>query len=411
MTDSCYPIWSRLYSSHGKGSYQPSKNALLRCLIEMLKVPGRPMDYIIIDALDESPDNSGLLSEREKVLVGLHLPDMHICVSSRLEADIQAALTPLVPLCVSLHDESEQKGDITSYINTVVHSDQRMQLWTVDDKNFSEVLLDKCIQSILEDFPEKLNGTYEPALLGIHEVKQEFAQRLFQCLAVSARPLHAEELAEVLAVWFNTEVPPEFNKGWRPGNAEDAVLSVGSSLVAIVSVDGCRVVQFSHFSVKEFLMSHCLATAREDLSYYHITPHQIQDLPLADYASRHWFGHCRQFAEDVPPTIRDAAMRLFDRRKPHFFARVWMYDIDSDDPSGKSMSTEHPERPKATPLYYALLSGLPWLVEDLITQKISTPEKGIIRLHCLPRSPRKTSKLLCHFCSLAPMRMPWTMEA
>ncbi|KAH9008614.1 ankyrin repeat-containing domain protein, partial [Lactarius hengduanensis] len=30
------------------------------------------------------------------------------------------------------------------------------------------------------------------------------------------------------------------------------------------------------------------------------------------------------------------------------------------------MSTEHPEQPKAVPLYYAVLSGLRWLVEDLI---------------------------------------------
>jgi hypothetical protein len=63
-----------------------------------------------------------------------------------------------------------------------------------------------------------------------------------------------------------------FDPDLRPVDAEEAVLSACSSLISIVNVDGSQVVQFSHFSVKEFLISDRLATADEYLSYYHILP-------------------------------------------------------------------------------------------------------------------------------------------
>jgi hypothetical protein len=53
---------------------------------------------------------------------------------------------------------------------------------------------------------------------------------------------------------------------------KEAVLSVCSNLISVVDVNGSQIVQFSHFSVKEFLTSNRLATAMEDLSGYHIVP-------------------------------------------------------------------------------------------------------------------------------------------
>ena len=54
--------------------------------------------------------------------------------TSRPEIDIRNILEPLAPFRMSLHDESGQKEDISSYINTVVHSDQRMRRWRNADK-------------------------------------------------------------------------------------------------------------------------------------------------------------------------------------------------------------------------------------------------------------------------------------
>jgi hypothetical protein len=107
-------------------------------------------------------------------------------------------------------------------------------------------------------------------LLGIDKEKRKYAQRLFQCLSVSIRPLRVEELAEILAVQFDATAAPSFNEDLRPWNAEEAVLSACSSLIAIVDMEGGQSVQFSHFSVKEFLTSDRLAKADEHLSCYHI---------------------------------------------------------------------------------------------------------------------------------------------
>ena len=150
-------------------------------------------------------------------------------------------------------------------------------------------------------------------LSGIDDEKREYAQRLFRCLAVSIRPLHVEELADILAIKFDPLEPPVFNMGWRPPDAEEAILSACSSLVTIVEVDGTQVVQFAHFSVKEFLTSDRLSTSAERLSYYHIdyvAAHavlahaslsvllhlddnidkvSISHIPLASYAARFFF--------------------------------------------------------------------------------------------------------------------------
>jgi len=139
-SDPCYQILSRLYSDHAGGTREPSEDALSQCLVEMLKLSGQPPMYIIIDALDECPNISGMPTAREQVLeflgdlVELKIPNVHICVSSRPEIDIRDILEPLEPLQMSLHNESGQKADISSYIDAVVRSDQRMKKWREGDK-------------------------------------------------------------------------------------------------------------------------------------------------------------------------------------------------------------------------------------------------------------------------------------
>ena len=251
-------------------------------------------------------------------------------------------------------------------------------------------LLRRCfpasITGILEHLPETLDETYEHTLRRIDKVKRQFAHRLFQCLTVSVRPLRVEELAEILAVRFDAGTPPQFNTGWRLGDAEEAVLSACSSLISVVNVDGARIVQFAHFSVKEFLTSDRLSSASEDLSPYHIVPHlahstlarsslsvllqlddridkeSITNFPLADYAARYWFVHSQFISAES--TIRESIERLFDREMPHFAAWVWIHDID--DPWRESTPTTLPEWPEAQPLYYAILCDLYWLIEHLI---------------------------------------------
>ena len=139
-SDPCHLIFSRFYLDHDEGAQQPSDDALSQCLMDMLKIEGQPATYIIIDALDESPNISGMPTAREKVLefledlTGLELPNVHICVSSRPEVDIRTILEPLARFRVSLHEESGQMTDISGYIESVVHSDRRMRRWTAENK-------------------------------------------------------------------------------------------------------------------------------------------------------------------------------------------------------------------------------------------------------------------------------------
>jgi hypothetical protein len=98
------------------------------------------MRYIIMDAIDECPNTSEFPTAREEVLelledlVGLGVPNLRICVTSRPEIDIRTVLEPLTSLHVSLHDQSGQKQDILDYIKNIIHSDRRMKRWRPEDR-------------------------------------------------------------------------------------------------------------------------------------------------------------------------------------------------------------------------------------------------------------------------------------
>ena len=135
----CCDIVYRLYSTHGKGVHQPSNGILIDRLKEMLTVTAQQPIFLVMDALDECPDD-GMPTSREevlnlvKLLVRLQLPNLHICVTSRPEIDIQTMLKPLAVNSISLHDETRQKFVMANYVNSVVSSDERMRKWRDEDK-------------------------------------------------------------------------------------------------------------------------------------------------------------------------------------------------------------------------------------------------------------------------------------
>jgi len=135
QSDSYYTILSTFYSTHRDGARSPSDDELIRCLKDLLGLPGQAPIYLIIDALDECP-NTSLPSQRGQVLLLLEdlvdskLPNLRICVTSRPEADIKPILEPLTFRSVALHDEAGQKEDIENYIKSIVNTDRRMRRWT-----------------------------------------------------------------------------------------------------------------------------------------------------------------------------------------------------------------------------------------------------------------------------------------
>src|SRR5260221_2685691 len=91
-------VISGLYSAHDDGAHKPSDIGLTKCLRDIFSLPNLGPVYIIVDALDECPDVSGIPSVREQVLelvrelADLQLPNLHICVTSRPEVDIRSVL-------------------------------------------------------------------------------------------------------------------------------------------------------------------------------------------------------------------------------------------------------------------------------------------------------------------------------
>ena len=135
-------ILSRLYLDHERGNKQPSDIVLAECLKQIITLPSQRQIYLIMDAVDECPNSSGIPTPRERVLrliqelVDLRLSHLHICVTSRPEIDIRDVLDPLTTLKVSLHDQTGQKEDIADYIKSVVYSDSEpiMKRWRPEDK-------------------------------------------------------------------------------------------------------------------------------------------------------------------------------------------------------------------------------------------------------------------------------------
>ena len=236
-----------------------------------------------------------------------------------------------------------------------------------------------------------MDETYERVLREIKKPNRDHARRLLQCLVVAIRPLQVGELAEVLAIDFDdAEEIPKLNPSWRWEHQERALLTSCSSLIAIVDTGDSRVVQFSHFSVKEYLTSARLATT-QDVSRYHIAlepahailaqacmsvllqsgdhdePDDVENGPLAGYAAEYWVRHA-QF-ENVASCIKGMDY-LFDMDKPYFVAWRRLHDIDISPSSSSVFYVFSPfeKSDTNTSLYYAALCGFPDLVERLMVK-------------------------------------------
>ena len=252
------------------------------------------------------------------------------------------------------------------------------------------------VRHMLNELPKTLDETYERILRDINKANRDLARRLLQCLTVAVRPLRVAELAEVLAVDFGTAYhgkPSRLNTEWRWEDQQEAVLSTCSSLISVMDEEGSQVVQFSHYSVKEFLTSSRIVDSSADLSAFHILLEpahtvlaeaclvillQLGELvekdnvtdkfPLARYAAEHWVDHAR--IENVSSHVREEMDDIFDPDKPHFAAWLHVHDIDTDPLRGSPLylfaSSCYKISNQANPLYYAALCGFHDVAEQLI---------------------------------------------
>ena len=246
------------------------------------------------------------------------------------------------------------------------------------------------LQKVLDELPISLDDTYERTLQEIPKEQWQHAHRLFQCLVVAIRPLRVEELAEIFAVEFDSDTVPNFVKDWRPDNSEEAVPSTCSTLITVVEDNGSKCFQFSHFSVKEFLISDRLRTSDVgNIRQYHIsldTAHivlaqaclavllqldekmdkkRLATFPLAFYAAQNWVHHAK--LDSVTTQIQNAMERLFDSTKSYLSSWAWIYGVNRSWVRLPIESLpEHPPKLGASALYYAVLCGFGQLAKHLI---------------------------------------------
>ncbi|KAF8496139.1 hypothetical protein F5888DRAFT_1835168 [Russula emetica] len=313
-------------------STEPSDREMVGCLKEMLSLEAQPPIYIILDALDECPVTTTIPpSPREEVLefvdelVGLHLPNLHICVTSRPEHDIRVVLEGLTEHPVSLHDERGCRDggmkDKNLVIKILSEKVDGMFRWAYCQLEVLRHVFPSSVPRILEELPDSLD-------------EDGHAHRLLQCLVAAVRPLRVKELAEVLAFDFNAEGIPKLNQDWRWEDQEEAVMSACSSF------------------------ADRLVESMRDVSRYHIrleAAHTILVRAASGFSSTGRSPRRDSMKSFQLARIKDGMECLFDADKPHFATWLWIYN---EDQWGGS-------RP---PLYYVAMLGFRDLAEHLIAE-------------------------------------------
>ncbi|KAF5690614.1 ankyrin repeat [Fusarium denticulatum] len=254
----------------------------------MSAVSGFSSVFIVIDALDECPVLDG---ERARLLKCLHriiasMPDnFHIFCTSRAEPDIHMAIGELLdaPAKAAIDLTQNREGlnrDMLLYIDSVL-STETYRWWSNDvmakakdtliaraDGMFQylvcqfEVLqhLDSeaSVLSALGDLPTGLDETYNRLLMGLNSKYERQILGSLKWLALSRRPLHLNELAEIFI--FRPETVTRIHKAERLFDPR-AVLKHFSSLVTTEKekewnrktgrIDTNTYVRLAHFTVKD----------------------------------------------------------------------------------------------------------------------------------------------------------------
>jgi hypothetical protein len=240
---------------------------------------------------------------------------------------------------------------------------------------------------VVEGLPKTLDEAYSRILLRIPEENWEHTYHVFHCLMVATRPLTMEELCLVLAIDFIAEVTPKYEEIWRSEDPESDLITLCSTLLSFVDVNGSRIAQFSHYSVKEFLTSDRICKLEMKVARYHmleepahVTVAQmclavllhlderihrdaVEEIPMIHYAAENWVHHTR--FGNVSTEIKPALELLFDPNNPHLAGWVWLHDIDNF--WGESKIPANPRRLDTAPLYYAAQCGFRDITEHLLT--------------------------------------------
>ncbi|KAJ5605672.1 hypothetical protein N7510_008453 [Penicillium lagena] len=366
--------------------------------------------YILLDALDESPRDS----RREDLLTIIKemrkwsFPGLHLLATSRDEFDIRESLDPQDDQTIIMKN-SEIDRDIANFITYQLNNDSSLRKWEPHHEQIRKALAERaqgvfryvecqlnvlkqlrlrtkhCLNKCLYSLPHDLEETYERILCGINEHCVDDVRRILTMLCFSARPLTVAELIHGYAV--DLDEPPHLDREDRCLVDIESLCDICLGLIEIAP-DGDEgqdilTVHISHFSVQEYLQSDrvqhskaaffalqvgpshteiaqiCLVYLLEPmLSNIEANEENLKEFPLAYFAARNWFHHYKN-SLDGKYKIKNLILKLFNDKNGSFRTWIRLHDVDQSWPRGATDGM-------ASPLYYASLLGLEWILRDMI---------------------------------------------
>ncbi|KAL8723175.1 MAG: hypothetical protein Q9181_007337 [Wetmoreana brouardii] len=395
---------------------QPRCDTLLETLHQMMR--GQKETYIILDALDECLKRDELMTCIEE-LASWKDASLHILTTSRREKDIEECMEPLIGnqerICIQSRLVDD---DIRAYVHNRLRSERGLKKWNRQPHVLNE---------IEEELMDKADGI-------IDEDNYEYAFKILQWLAYSARPLGLEELAEVIAI--DVEGSPRFDPANRFPEPRD-ILMICSSLVTLDSsthndmdeggeslddgsesldngseslddgseslVNGSEnvvvrrnrvVIRLAHFSVKEYLVSKrilqgdarrfsvqetsanalicsdCLAYLLQFKGPYS-NNQSLTEFRLALYAAHYWVLHAQVVERDAD-FEPPMLTELFLTEESGLLSWIRLYKPTFS----LDFMFESRAGSNGTPLYYAAQAGLHKWVQILLNKGADVNTQG-----------------------------------
>ncbi|KAF1930669.1 HET-domain-containing protein [Didymella exigua CBS 183.55] len=409
-----------LFSACNNGQRKPSLDALLDVTPQVIQQFTHA--YIVLDALDECTQRTELMDVL-KTVIKWQLDEVHLLMTSRKEQGIESILEIYVKQedTVCLQRDVVDR-DIERYVQQRISDDKSLAKWNKDAAVRQEIkdalmhgargmfrwavcqldTLAKCrnramLRKSLATLPQTLDQTYDRILTAISKDDYDYAMRILQWLAFSARPLSVEEIAEVVAI--DTARNAAFN---RDEVLEDPLeaLNICSSLVTITTnkaEEGLlpvqQIIALAHYSVQEYLVSDRIkqgeakqysiqevecnnVLTRGCLLYLNqfqqpLSQETLETSALARYAAEFWSSHLRKAGDEAEGSV--LAMSLMSADNPAYLSWIQLWDPDN--------SWRQPQLSKslesiATPLYYAAQLGLNRITRLLLDRGADVNSQG-----------------------------------
>ncbi|KAL5364805.1 hypothetical protein BJX96DRAFT_168590 [Aspergillus floccosus] len=369
--------------------------------------------YILLDALDECPRDC----KREDLLRAIQvmrdwsIPGLHLLVTSRSVQDIRESLRPSHEQDLPLRN-SEIDRDIASCVKYQLEKDKKLQKWKDRHHEIETKLtagaqgvfryvecqfkalrraknrnqLDECLRAL----PRDLDETYERILCSIDSDYVEDVRRVLTVLCYSRRPVTMKELIDAHAV--DLSEPPRLDRDGRSYEQDDLVdICLGLIEIGTARDDNGQpilIVRIAHFSVQEYLQSDrilqqnsrifsmksaagntemaliCLVYLMEPaLSGESLDGTNVTRFPFARFAATHWFHHYTK-SEEGKNTIEPLVSKLFKDEMKAFATWIGLHDMDR--PWVIKVDYDPPITDIASPLYYAALLGLEFLLDSIL---------------------------------------------